>query len=250
MWEQLALDQPGGWDAVLRVRGLTVARLTELAGAIAAEVDPVVRYGWTRFAQQQESIPQEAIHTLLRDDDRLVRRGALAAVVARRAASGDDSNLIALAHALTHTDALVAAAAAEVLGLIGDDRAVPDLIGAFRTRDVVVGAAVAEALGRCGDRVAIPWLIAAIRQPFCKSSALVALGNLGDGRSRGVIQDALEDDDPTVRSSACRALSLLPHDGSSLRLRTLLLDPEAAVRLAAALALYHLNERAPLEQWR
>jgi HEAT repeat protein len=247
-WEQLALEQPGGWDAVLRVRGLSPVRLRELTDVIAGEPDPLVRYGWARFAQQQQDIPMAAIQVLLTDKDRLVRRASLAAVVWRQVQTGNDDSLVALTDALTTPN--LAVAAAEVLGLVGDPRAVPELLAAFRTRDVVMGAAIADALGKCGDVVALPWLLAAVRHRFCSAACLVALGTLADNRSRTIIIDSLGDDDDTVRAAACRALSLLAPEPAPLALRALLLDPIASVRLAAALALYQLHERATLASWR
>jgi HEAT repeat protein len=243
-WQERALRQAGGVDALLRVRNISVDDLQLHADTLARHDEPMVRFLVAR-AGANAAIPSSILEMMLRDPQVMVRRAALASLVRRQCDRNDDDALIGLVAALKHGGD-IAVAAAEVLGWLSDPRAVPDLLAAFKTTNEKLGRAVAEALGRCGDRAGLPWLTAAVRARFCTASCVFALGLLGDTRALPLLHSALEDQDPAVRASACHALMLVD-SAPSLGLRACLHDASFDVRLAAAHALHHFHETAPLD---
>jgi ParB family chromosome partitioning protein len=72
------------------------------------------------------------------------------------------------------------------------------------------------------------------------------LAVLGDARALGLLLQLSREEQPQARAEVCRALAALDDPRSIHRLRSLLHDPEAAVRDAAFTALANLHEADPL----
>src|SRR5207237_1650800 len=60
------------------------------------------------------------------------------------------------------------------------------------------------------------------------------LAMLGDPRALGLLLQLSREDAPAARAEVCRALAALDDPRAADRLRSLLFDPEAAVRAAAS----------------
>jgi peptidylprolyl isomerase len=209
----------------------------------------------------------------LRDPDPAVRRqGALAAARIHDAAALDD-----LLPLLTDTSDAVRAAVAFALGQLGDERAVSPLIGLIRAAQGASQAEGVTALARIGgDRAAVALRDALASGPSpAASAALIDAWRLGvrapvaDLVNAAQAQDAetrwralyslgrlrvrqgltpllvgLQDPDPAVRAVAARgAVRAQAESGGvdprsvSSRLRTLLLERDANVRINALRAL-------------
>src|SRR5882724_12869853 len=72
------------------------------------------------------------------------------------------------------------------------------------------------------------------------------LAVLGDPRAFGLLLQLSRAEDPAARAEVCRALAALDDPRAADRLRSLLFDPEAAVRDAAFTALAKLQSTEPL----
>jgi ParB family chromosome partitioning protein len=72
------------------------------------------------------------------------------------------------------------------------------------------------------------------------------LAVLGDVRALGLLLQLSREEAPQARAQVCRALAALDDPRSIQRLRSLLYDPEAAVRDAAFSALLHIHQDDPL----
>jgi HEAT repeat protein len=97
----------------------------------------------------------------------------------------------------------------EALGRIRDPRARPPLEAALA--DPVLAAAAADALGVLGDRAAVTALVEAARScdPDVRVAAARALGRLRDLRAADTLVRRLTDSSPDVRRAATRALEAL-----------------------------------------
>src|SRR5258708_29774457 len=69
------------------------------------------------------------------------------------------------------------------------------------------------------------------------------LALLGDPRAFGLLLQLSREDNPAARVEVCRAMAALDDERAVNRLRSLLYDPDAAVRDAAFSALAPLHEQ-------
>ncbi|MGZ4846423.1 MAG: HEAT repeat domain-containing protein [Halobacteriota archaeon] len=96
-------------------------------------------------------------------------------------------------------------ATAEALGFIGESAATSYLVRALKDEQWYVRREVTQALGRIGDVAAIPYLIRAFQveeDPDIREAALTALQPFDDPRVAEIFQQALQDKDNVVRTTA------------------------------------------------
>jgi HEAT repeat protein len=120
----------------------------------------------------------------------------------------------------------------------GADRIVPEQAAAIDALAQIAGADAAQALARLIARRTV--------QGPCLQRAVSAAGRLGAKLPSGTVMKLLRDDDPAIRTDACRFAQALPEIVAQLR--DLLDDLQRPVRMAAACALGLMgrNEVGPL----
>lgn len=142
---------------------------------------------------------------------------------------------------LTHNRIQVRQDAAYCLGLIGDKRAVIPLTTLLKNPSTASSAI--EALGRLGDPQVLDAIILVVKDQKqdrnTRQSAVIALGNLGDTRAAPVIIDQLNDNWSNMRYSAAEALGRLRDPRANAMLQAVALkDDNPGVARAASEALY------------
>jgi len=110
-----------------------------------------------------------------------------------------------------------------------------ELVSVLDDQDPRVVEACAFALGECQIREAVPALIRVARDhddPLCRETAVAALGNIGDNRSRATIINALNDS-VQIRRRALIALANFSGDDVRQAIQDRLTDRDWQVRQAA-----------------
>jgi HEAT repeat protein len=123
---------------------------------------------------------------------------------------------------------------------------VPTLLDAMQDPSPTVRCGVAEALGLIGDERAVPALIEALakdQHPGVRSSAGIALGEIGGPATAAPLVAALKDSEPSVRSVAAASLGEINETPAVPLLVELLNDSSDIVRSQAVQALGNLGDR-------
>jgi len=96
---------------------------------------------------------------------------------------------------LTDEDAVVRAAAAEILGTAGDARVVSFLIPLLSDENGHARSSAASALGRLGDKKAVQPLFELLRDEYedVQEAAIHALGRMGDAELAGHLRELAQD---------------------------------------------------------
>ncbi|MBC7237606.1 MAG: HEAT repeat domain-containing protein [Chloroflexi bacterium] len=133
-----------------------------------------------------------------------------------------------LTQALTDEQPMVRASAATSLGRIGDRIAVPALIQCLDDPSLWVRRAAAEALGAIADPQALAKLghMALEEEDLVAIAAISALGHLPYPRSRQILVECTEHENPTRRWYAARSLGQMGDVSSLPALRRLLPQQE------------------------
>jgi HEAT repeat protein len=138
------------------------------------------------------------------------------------------------------TEADVRFAALAGLGRIGDGAALEAVLSRFDDEHPMVREVAVIAAAQLRDARALPRIRRALHDAHAqvRFQAVISLVELEGEDARVALFPALADDDAHVRANAAAALATLDADGPTAdRLAKLLRDPEANVRLEAALAL-------------
>jgi HEAT repeat protein len=223
-----------------------------------------------------------ALIAAMRDEDHeVMRQAGYALTKLGQAAVGP------LIQLLERESGQIQQAAADALGIIGDPQAIEPLIAALKSRDSFLQIAVAKALSRFDDpRVAAPLVqaleesstaaffygvreeaevalvkmgrraiesfLVALRDPNAGGRAIIArlLGQIPDPRTFDPLVEALYDSNPEVRTAALHSLMTLDPQRAQPVAQSLLSDPDARLRRAAAdlLAKSGWSPATPLER--
>ncbi|HEY6872600.1 MAG TPA: HEAT repeat domain-containing protein [Geobacteraceae bacterium] len=172
-----------GRDAVLRVA-------MELAGAKFAEQR---RSAAILFAALGDA---EKLSLLIKDEDALVRKAAIASLAELKSSAGVSHLVMALAD----EDADVRIAAAVALGEIGGDEVLEPLLLALRDEDSWVKCAALKSLGRLGSERALSAIIAVLEcsQGLELIAALEAAAEIGGEKVGAIVRQELENPDEEV----------------------------------------------------
>ncbi|MFZ4737933.1 MAG: HEAT repeat domain-containing protein [Bradymonadia bacterium] len=161
-------------------------------------------------------------------------------------ASADPTVVGALCQALRSPSAPLRGAVCEALGELGDARAVGPLVSLLRDADDDVrgeafSALLAIARARAGQLPPDAFVGQDLSAP---TEALTQIAWPTDLEALGLLQNAVQDDDPEVRIGAAYTLGRLGVLSSFEAVAELLLhDPDLDVRAAAAFSLADLGER-------
>jgi len=143
--------------------------------------------------------------------------------------------------------AVLRAAAARFLGVLGRREAAQPLEAALNDADASVRVAVADALGALGSPSSVQpltSLIARAEKAKVLSAAVLALGKLKASGSADAIMPLLNSNDASLRESAARALGAIRADTAIGPLMGLVADdPEPRVRWFAADALGEIGDK-------
>lgn len=123
--------------------------------------------------------------------------------------SGDKSQLPAVHAALDDENLEVRESAARVLIAMGDASSVPHLREALSDREGIVRSHAAEALLRIGGVSELPAaarLIETDPDPTARAATVRVVGELDDPAVIPILERALDDDSPIVRTEASTAL--------------------------------------------
>ena len=137
-----------------------------------------------------------------------------------------------LARALSDTDVLVRALAAEALSVHPPAEAVPALVAKLDDASIQVRMEVVRALGQIGDSRGTLPLVGKVQDsaPEVRAKVAHALSELGDPRAHGALTLMLRDPNSEVRGEALRAIGLLKVTGSESSVAALFSDRDATVR--------------------
>lgn len=233
--------------------------------------------GWVRYfaarsiGQQGNSEALEAIHQLAQSDPAsFVRIAAMEAL----GQIGSSQVVPMLVPFLDGHDPDLTRAALQALGMIRHPEALPPLehilrvSGPARRIDLMqilakrggadsipllqqaasadsnegVAQAAIEALAQNGSEAAIAALLGLLTNPERREIAITALAHLNEARIP-LIASGLSEPNPAIRSAVIEVLLRMKRPRASEYIRAALDDPEATVRLAAALALRQLGSR-------
>jgi len=160
----------------------------------------------------------------------------------------------ALQKALSDEAGEVRSAAAVALADIGGIEALPSLLFAVEDEDSHVRQMALSAVGELGDSRAKERLVRALtdERPEVRFQAIIAFSRIAPDEAMDALAEAFADSDPNIRYIAVRCAeeralgtdppALLPLE----RMRQLLGDADAAVRVAAAIVLARSGDRAGL----
>lgn len=200
------------WDMDLAVRQRAVEVLGQLGDTRAvgplltllADEPSLRARAVTALGQIRDERAVEPLTKVLRDNDEVVRCGAITALgriweLQQLVRLGDEREV-------------VRGHAAATLGQLGDMRAVQPLVAALRDSTGAVCASAATALGQLGDVQTVTPLISVLLtrdEPTARRSAAEALGKMDDRRAVEPLIVALKDQERDVRRSVATALGQL-----------------------------------------
>jgi hypothetical protein len=152
---------------------------------------------------------------------------------------------------LKSNDEELRVAAARLIGLLKVREGLRTLFDRLVTEDIFLAQAAAMALGDLGDPSAVSFLVDQSKRhasASVRSTALNALGKLGDKKSLAGVVECTRDSDPSVREAAAHVLGKLGNLAEHQPvLKELQKDATSTVRLSAVLALAELHAPEALE---
>lgn len=186
-----------GSEVVLRVAA-------ELAGANLSEKR---RSAATLFAALGDD---EKLFLLIKDEDAMVRKAAVAALAGFKSYSGVSQLVMALAD----EDVDVRIAVAGALGAIGGDNVLEPLLLALKDDDLWVKCAALKALGRLRNEKALPAIVEILEnsEGLQLISALETVAEIGGGEVQEIIKKGLDNSDEEVVKAA---IQILARDGDA-----------------------------------
>ena len=174
-----------------------------------------------------------AMRSLSRSGDVSEREDAIKQVAqARNLMAGDE-----LVKALHDPSPRIRRQAAVGLARLGDASAVEALIHQLEFHPDLVEEEMVDALGSLGGAEAVPWLSKLlINDPrtLVRRAAALALGKTGDESAIPPLIKAVTQGDADIRRAALRSLRTLQAEEADAVFAAALLDPQPAVRIAAA----------------
>jgi len=202
----------------------------ELIDAFADGSSVVRRCAAQLAAKSRDSLAVGPLIALIDAKDQTER----CCVIAALGEIGQPCAVDALVCALRDSACSVRWSAAEALGKIGDVRAVDPLTSALLDEHTIVYCRAAEALGRIGDQRATEPLIAAFwsRQEWARDAA-IALGKLANERAEETLAAASKADSVATRAIAVEALAYSASRAARKSTEDALSDNDISVRRAA-----------------
>nr|QNO51366.1 hypothetical protein KMJFBAND_00003 [Methanosarcinales archaeon ANME-1 ERB6] len=196
----------------------------------------------SNIAHQFEDIEDKLIESL-RDEDPLVRIGAIAAL----GSIGDEKAVEPLIPLLEDEDDSVRWSATEAFGMIGTEKAVEPLLEMLKGQydDAMEGAA--EALGTIGSEKIVKSLISLLKDKDCDGRwwAAQVLGKIDTEKALELAIPLLKDKDDHVRENASGILGFIGNEKAVEPLISMLNDEEKTIRQSAAESLGWIrNEKA------
>ena len=182
----------------------------------------------------------------VRDDNERIRFDAIHAVGVIAQPPLTPPQIKGLVDQLDHYDPVIRAATARVLGRLGVREAGTALVNGMNDSNAIVRQFAIESLGLLHEERAVTSLLEFARhygKGEIAASCILALARIGHGSALELFRARIADADPMIRQAAAEGLGRLADRDSLGQLHTMVqADPAAAVRLAAAFAVYKMGE--------
>jgi len=239
-------DAISGWAAWALGQIATEEVVAQLMDTLNHQVPQVRKWAASALGQIHIQAATKGLLFALNDENSDVRVWAASALGKIRAEAAVPGLLIALNG---DKNASVRGRAANALGKIRTEAACSGLLVALNDPDSLVRSRAALALGKIGAEIAVePLLSAQSDQNFhVRWSATKALELIGSEKAvSGLLQALNNDPDPYVRSQAASALGQIGSVVAKAGLKIALNDPDSLVRERVIKALKLIDTRASL----